>query len=134
MDSGVWTALRPALAVALGAIAGALGRYYLSLACLRWWGAGFPVATVVVNLVGAAVMGWWIGRLQLHPGAFSPEVRLLVAVGGLGSFTTFSTYALDTVNLLSDRRWLLALAYWFGSATLGVAGVYLGVLAARILR
>jgi hypothetical protein len=81
MEVGVWAALRPAIAVALGAIAGALGRYYISLACLRWWGATFPWATVVVNLVGAGAMGWWIGRMQLHPSSFSPELRLLVAVG-----------------------------------------------------
>jgi CrcB protein len=134
MEVGVWAALRPAIAVALGAIAGALGRYYISLACLRWWGATFPWATVVVNLVGAGAMGCWIGRMQLHPSSFSPELRLLVAVGALGSFTTFSTYALDTVNLLGDRRWGVALGYWFGSATVGVISLYAGLLTARILR
>jgi hypothetical protein len=70
MEVGVWAALRPAIAVALGAIAGALGRYYISLACLRWWGATFPWATVVVNLVGA---GPWAGGLagcNCTPAAF----------------------------------------------------------------
>jgi CrcB protein len=138
MDSQNWTSLganlRPPLAVALGAIAGALGRYYITLACVRWWGPGLPVATGLVNLVGAWAMGVWVARLEINPGVFSPELRLLVAVGFLGSFTTFSTYALDTVNLLGDRRLGLALAYGLGSVVLGVMSLYAGVLTVRFLR
>lgn len=62
----------------------------------------------------------------------SPEVRLLVAVGFLGSYTTFSTYGLDSVLLLGRNA--VAGFYWLGSAVLGVIGVQLGVMLARLVR
>lgn len=64
----------------------------------------------------------------------SPEVRLLVATGFLGSYTTFSTYGLDTITLLGDRRVTTAAFYWVGSALLGILSVQLGVFLARLIR
>lgn len=64
----------------------------------------------------------------------SPEIRLLIATGFLGSYTTFSTYGLDTVMLVSARRLMLAMYYWLGSALLGIISVQLGVLLAKALK
>ena len=64
---------------------------------------------------------------------FSPKIRLLIAVGFLGSYTTFSTYELDTINLLRKFSWQTAIAYWLGSAFLGFLFLYLGIIVARAI-
>lgn len=124
--------VRPPIAIALGAIAGALTRYYTTLWFTNKFGTGFPYGTLCVNLTGAFIMGSFAALARR--GGVSPEVSLLVAVGFLGSLTTFSTYALDTSNLLgvspnseSPTRLLLALLYWAGSAILGVVSLWLGM-------
>lgn len=128
------TTIRAPIAVALGAIAGALGRYYLSLGCARWLGTDFPYGTLIVNLVGAWAMGLVITLVMQRSLLLPPEVQLLVTVGFLGSFTTFSTYALDVVSLAQARALLPALGYWLGSAILGIVSLYGGILTARFLR
>lgn len=125
--------LRAAVAIALGAIAGALSRYYITLWLAQKLGTAFPYGTVCVNLVGAFIMGGFIVLVR-EWGGISPELALLVSVGFLGSLTTFSTYALDTANLMRDRTLLLALFYWAGSALLGLVSLYAGMgLVRRLL-
>lgn len=60
--------------------------------------------------------------------SIATELRLLIAVGFLGSYTTFSTYALDTVSLIQQGNLIFALVYWAGSALLGIFGIVLGRL------
>ncbi|MBW4580805.1 MAG: fluoride efflux transporter CrcB [Tildeniella nuda ZEHNDER 1965/U140] len=130
--SAIDPALRAPLAVSLGAIPGALSRYYLTLAFARWLGASFPYGTFVINITGSLVMGFFI-TLTLERMMTSPELRLLVATGFLGSYTTFSSYELDTFNLLQAGNRSLALVYWLGSAVLGFVGLEFGNLLARRL-
>jgi fluoride exporter len=114
----------PPLAIALGAIPGALCRYYLGLLCLAWFGPGFPVGTFLINLSGSFLMGFFVA-FTLERAIVSADLRLFFAVGFLGSYTTFSTYALDTAGLLrTDQR--LALLYGLGSLVLGVICLELG--------
>lgn len=128
-------AIRNPLAVSLGAIAGALSRYYLGLWFIQWLGNEFPYGTLVINLTGCFLMGWFTTVVSEHVIPIPPEVRLLVAVGFLGSYTTFSTYGLDVV-VLSQRagaegwRWMALVKlgfYGIGSAVLGVLSVQLGI-------
>lgn len=121
--------VRAPIAVSLGAIAGALSRYYLTLGLTQWLGPAFPYATFTINLSGSFVMGFF-ATLVLEQVITSPELRLLISVGFLGSYTTFSTYALDTVSLLDTGR-ESALFYWAGSAFLGVVSLELGRFLAR---
>lgn len=123
---------RAPLVVSLGAVPGALARYYLGLLCGQWFGAGFPVGTLLANLSGAFLMGFF-ATLTLDRLVTAPDLRLLIAVGFLGSYTTFSTYALDTSNLLRSDQSGLALLYGLGSAGLGLLCLELGRLAARWL-
>lgn len=117
--------LRAAIAVSLGAIAGALCRYYVSLGSSQVWGISFPWRTLGVNLSGCFLMGF-ITVLAAHRWALNPEIRLMLMTGFLGSYTTFSTYALDTA-LLIDRPGIgLDLIYWLGSPVLGLVGLMLG--------
>ncbi len=119
------------MAVSLGAIAGALSRYYLSLWFAQRFGVGFPYATLFINISGCFAMGFFFTFTLERIATISPEVRLLVAVGFLGAYTTFSTYALDTLNLLSNRNIAAAGLYWSSSSILGIISVQLGVILAR---
>jgi fluoride exporter len=128
--------LRIPMAIALGAIPGALCRYYLTRWCIQWFGAGFPFGTFIINLSGALVMGFFatftMEKANSWCEAFaSPDLRALVAIGFLGAYTTFSTYALDTTNLLHSGQWMKSLIYWSGSAVLGVVCLELGSAMAR---
>lgn len=134
----VWSILRSVqangrapVAISLGAIAGALSRYYLSLGFMQWLGTAFPFGTLVVNLSGAFVMGFFTS-LALERHIISSELRLIIAVGFLGSYTTFSTYQLDAEKLLAVGQWQMLL-YWVGSALLGVLCLELGSYLARRL-
>ncbi len=123
-------AVRHALAVSLGAVGGALSRYYLSLWFARHFGVAFPYGTLLINLSGCFCLGFLFGLTLGRATGIAPEVQLLVAVGFLGSYTTFSTYALDTANLLRTGTWRASLFYWAGSAVLGVLSLELGRLLA----
>jgi CrcB protein len=119
------------LIIGLGAVPGALSRYYLTLFFGRWFGIGFPYGTLFINLTGAFLMGFFTtlaSKLSI-PSA----VQMLVLVGFLGSYTTFSTYALDTSNLLRTRDYKAALLYWLGSPLLGFISLELGIFLAKML-
>jgi CrcB protein len=124
--------VRAPLAVSLGAIPGALSRYYLTLLFIEWLGSSFPYGTFVINISGALIMGFF-STLALERTLISADVRLLIAVGFLGSYTTFSTYELDTDTLLWNAHQEAALLYWLGSAILGVVSLEVGSFVARRL-
>ena len=126
-------ALRTPIAISFGAVPGALSRYYLTLWSARWLGTGFPYGTFLINLTGALVMGFFV-TFTLERTITAPDLRLLIAVGFLGSYTTFSTYTLDTMTLARGGNVGSSLFYWAGSAVLGVVCVELGSgLARRLL-
>ncbi|MEB3211206.1 MAG: fluoride efflux transporter CrcB [Leptolyngbyaceae bacterium] len=123
---------RAPLAVSLGAIAGACCRYYGG----QWIGEmvnlSFPIGTFAVNVSGCFLMGLVItlAAKQWFP---HPDYVLLITTGFLGSFTTFSAYELDTLNLLDANRGTEALIYWLGSPLLGMMSFSLGILLARAI-
>jgi CrcB protein len=122
--------IRVPLAISLGAIPGALSRYYVTLWLTRTMGTNFPYGTFIINLTGALIMGFFV-TFTLERTITSPDLRLLVAVGFLGSYTTFSTYALDTSILLKSGDRGLALFYWLGSTILGVFCLEIGSFFAK---
>jgi len=105
------------LAVAAGGALGAVSRHVLAQWAQTRSGADFPVGTLVVNLVGCLLLGAVVAALAHGPAA-NERWRLLVGVGVLGSFTTFSTWSYETLALLEQGRW--------GAAALNV-GVQLAV-------
>jgi fluoride exporter len=117
--------LRAPIGISLGAIAGALSRYYLTLWATHQFGTAFPYATFIINLSGCFCMGL-IATLATNPTLISPELRLLLTTGFLGAYTTFSTYGLDTITLAQNQRPIRALVYWAGSAMFGAVAVVLG--------
>jgi CrcB protein len=122
--------LRTPIAIALGAVPGALSRYYITIFAARWLGTAFPFGTFFINLTGAFVMGFFV-TFTLERAIASPDLRLLIAVGFLGSYTTFSTYALDTAALLRTSSLVSSLFYWAGSAALGFLCLELGSFLAK---
>ena len=117
--------------VALGGALGAVSRYLAGGWVQSMSGSAFPWGTWTVNLVGSLAIGFTM--VWLNQTLASAEVRLFVAMGFLGSFTTFSTFSLETVELLREGLWLRAGAYSLGSLALGVAAVVAGGAAAAVL-
>lgn len=118
--------------VALGGAVGAVGRYGVGLLAVRWWGTALPLGTVVVNLAGSFLIGLAVPLVLGKSGAPEP-LRLALAVGFLGSFTTFSTFSLDTLALFEAGRPGWALANAVGSVVLGLGCVGLGIWVGRHL-
>ncbi|ALF53269.1 camphor resistance protein CrcB [Nostoc piscinale CENA21] len=118
--------LRNSLGISLGAIAGALSRYYLGLWFTQLFGQAFPYSTLIINVSGCFLMGLFtmlvLGRLIV----ISPEIRLVVTTGFLGAYTTFSTYELDVVKLLEKQSLEMSLIYWLISPVLSLLGLLLG--------
>ncbi|WP_350334679.1 fluoride efflux transporter CrcB [Coralliovum pocilloporae] len=118
------------LLVALGGAFGASLRYLSGVAALKLVGPGFPWGTVFVNAVGSLVMGVFIGLLALK---FSDntELRLFVATGLLGGFTTFSAFSLDAVTLWARGAMMEAALYVFGSVVVAIGFLVVGLLLSR---
>ena len=126
--------LSPSIAtlyVALGGGVGAALRYQTGRAMTQWLGApimgAFPFATLAVNAVGSLLMGLLAGWLVRSGGAMSEQARLLLGVGVLGGFTTFSAFSLEMVLLIERGQFLLAALYVLLSVALGIAGLFLGL-------
>lgn len=116
-------ALMQPLAIAAGAIPGALSRYYLIGAITRRFGSHFPYGTLGINLSGALLMGFFTAAGSAH--VVAPKLLLLLTTGFVGAYTTFSTYALDTSSLMRSHGRAIALLYWIESAIGG--GVCLAI-------
>jgi CrcB protein len=100
--------LQKMLLIALAGGLGALARYGLSGLVLRATGAGLPYGTLAVNVLGCFLFGL-VWALAAERMMISPEMRTIVLVGFLGSFTTLSTFIFESHSLLADARWLVAL-------------------------
>jgi len=98
------------LIVAAGGAVGSVTRHLVGTASLRLFGSGVPVGTMVVNIVGSFLMGVFIELLAQRFSA-SEQLRLLVATGFLGGFTTFSAFSLDFITLWQRGETVAAVAY-----------------------
>ena len=120
-----------ALLVAVGGSLGALARYGLSTSVLTSAHDVVPWGTLAVNLIGSFLVG---GLVELFDHVIvPPHVRALVTIGFLGAFTTFSTYALETINLLRDGEFRLAGINILANNILALVLVIVGIYCTRAL-
>jgi len=117
--------------IAIGGAIGALLRYTLSGVAYKYLGSGFPWGTLCVNLIGAFAIGILWGLSEKT--TISSDFRTFAFIGILGSFTTFSTYGLETFNLFRDGEIKLALANVLVTNVLGIALVISGFITSKYL-
>ena len=120
------------LIISLGAIVGANARYLLSRFAAKELGPVFPYGTLFINVVGSFIVGFfviWTAERVL----VDPRWRLLVVVGFCGSFTTFSSYAFETMSYFEQGQWMLMLGNVFSNNLLCLGAALGGMALARVL-
>ena len=117
--------------VAFGGGIGAGLRHLVNFAALRLIGPGFPWGTMAINVTGSFVMGVFIEFLARRFGGASNELRLFVATGILGGFTTFSAFSLDFAVLWERGEVVPAFGYALGSVVASIAALFVGMWLAR---
>lgn len=126
------TVLQRLLLLALAGGLGAMARYGLSGLVQRYSGTSFPWGTLAVNILGCFVFGV-IWALAAERMAMSPEVRTIILVGFLGSFTTFATFMSESHRLLADAQWLPAIGNLLITNITGLGVFILGLAVGRVV-
>ena len=119
------------LLVGLGGGLGAMARYLVGSLATRTFGFGWPYGTFIINVLGGLCMGLLISTLAHRGGADQERWRLLLGVGLLGGFTTFSAFSLDTALMIERRQLATAAIYASASVGLSVIALFAGLLIAR---
>jgi fluoride exporter len=118
------------LAAGAGGFVGAVLRYWLAGVVQRWSSGVFPFGTLTVNVLGCLMLGTIMGLVE-HRQLLGPHVRILLTIGFLGGFTTFSTFGFETFALLRDNEFYLALGNVVLSIVAGIGAVTLGWMAVK---
>ncbi|MBD2500104.1 fluoride efflux transporter CrcB [Anabaena azotica] len=120
--------IRTVMAIALGAIPGALGRYYITEFTKTMIGKEFSYyGTFFINVTGCFIIALFYTLNEQKFRSLSPEIRLAIATGFCGAYTTFSTYALETFTQIDQGHITGGLIYWLASMIFGMLAVQLGV-------
>ena len=118
--------------ISIGAALGANARYLVDLWAAGRFGASFPYGTFLVNATGSLLLGFMVasavGWLDI-----SPEVRLLVGVGFLGSYTTFSSLSVESIAMWQEGNFWHGVANVVGTNVIGLLGALLGIYIGRVL-
>ncbi|MEG3438889.1 fluoride efflux transporter CrcB [Pannus brasiliensis CCIBt3594] len=123
---------RYSLAVSIGAIFGALSRFYITEFFTTIFGKGFGFyGTLFVNVSGCLIIAYILTLSIENIRLISPELRLMTTTGFCGAYTTFSTYGLDATRLLETGNTIPFLLYWIGSSIAGTIAISIGVFLAR---
>jgi len=120
------------LAISLGAVVGANLRYWMSRSALRWLGPVLPYGTLTINVLGSFVLGFFLAWTT-ERAVVDPRWRLLVAVGFCGGYTTFSSYAYETMAFFEQGQWTLMAANFLANNLLAGVAVVAGMALARVL-
>jgi len=121
---------REALYIGMGGFLGANARYLINRATLRWLGPSFPYGTLLINVSGSVLLGFfliWTTERVLS----NYNLRLFFAIGFCGAYTTFSSYSYETFALFEQGHYWLAASNFLGNNLLALLGVILGAVLAR---
>jgi CrcB protein len=118
--------------ICLGGAIGTGARYLLSGWLQRATGAGFPWGTLAVNLIGSFLLGL-VMQVSLTTDLISPTLRLAIATGVLGGFTTYSSFNYETLRLFQEDAWLLGLANLGVTVVACLLAGVLGLWSGRLL-
>jgi CrcB protein len=116
--------------IGAGGFVGAITRYILAVWIGQRWGRSFPLGTFVINVTGSFLIGLLM-TLMAERFTENPQWRLLLVVGFLGAYTTFSTFEYETGGLLRDGEWLYAGLNVIGSVFVGFIALKLGEVIAK---
>jgi CrcB protein len=119
--------------VFLGGGLGSVARYLVGVGAMRTFGPGWPYGTLIVNVVGGLLMGVLVGVLAHRGGADQDRWRVLIGVGVLGGFTTFSSFSLEAALMIERRSYGQAASYVGASAFLAIGALFVGLLLTRRL-
>lgn len=117
-------------AIMIGGAIGAAMRFMVSNGVYSLLGREFPYGTLAVNIIGSFLMGL-LTVMILERGDFDPLIKLAILVGFLGSFTTFSTFSMDTLALINDGALLRAFINMIANVVICVSAVWLGMILAK---
>jgi CrcB protein len=120
------------LAISVAAIVGANLRYLLSRVAVKELGPAFPYGTLFINVAGSFIVGWFV-IWTTERALADPRWRLLVVIGFCGSFTTFSSYAFETMAYFETGQWGLMLANILTNNLLCLGAALAGMAVARVL-
>jgi CrcB protein len=118
--------------IGIGGFMGAIARYSLALWIGQKWGRSFPLGTFIVNVSGSFFIGFLMSFLT-EKFVVNPQWRLLLVVGFLGAYTTFSTFEYETGRLIKEGEWLIASINVIFSVLFGFAALKIGELIAKVI-
>jgi len=124
--------VQAALLIALAGAAGAVSRYGVGLWAHRQFGSHFAFGTLIVNIMGCLILGFVL-EMEVRTDWVSHSIRLFLAVGFLGAFTTFSTFGFETLKFLQEGSPNLALLNVAANLLFGLLAVWLGWMMARLV-
>ena len=120
------------LLAGFGGFIGSALRYWMSVMVYRSLGQDFPYGTLLVNLVGCLLIGLLMSLFE-HRFVVSPNVRILLSIGVLGGFTTFSSFSYETISLVREGSYYLGMINVFLNVSLCLAGTAIGGVVAKLL-
>lgn len=123
---------RSLILVGLGSGIGGIARYLTQLLVQRYYPSSFPFGTLSVNITGCFIIGI-IYAFADRGNILSPAMRLLLATGFCGGFTTFSSFAYENISLLRDSEFFYTSLYILLSLAIGLLAVYLGILFVKLI-
>jgi CrcB protein len=120
------------LFIGIGGFLGANLRFFISNWAMEKWGPAFPFGTFVINITGSFIIGLFV-TLATEKFVLEPELRLMIITGFLGAYTTFSTFALESAELILNGSRNLGLVNLLGSCFIGLIACFAGIMLGKSL-